>query len=1101
MKYLKQLLFITCLLIGHFAFAQNTTTLPSGTTSITPQFRKKAVSPDSLSRYYMNNGTGWNRVYTATELNELFRDTASIANIKLKRYVDSLSANASQSYIDVFLIAGQSNADGRGDSTKSVYAVPGTYHYYTSLKRVFRNIGSPDSKGGAMVAMANEYYRILNRNIIAVDGAVGGAAQAAAADNGTDGNWDTTGTRFNEAVTRVADAMAAATAAGLNPRFAGVIWCQGEQDGRKINEAVITKAIYKAAFVKMLRRFRAIYGANMPFYVSRIAFRNSESDAGYISVQEAQEEVAAADSGRTIIAFRDAGSFRDRGLLIDPVHYTQPGYEQMGISIARTVATGVLPPPTRFRAQDEWLALGNRLVATANVDILDSLNRETKPVQYINSSLGTAALPNLSIANGTDPLDQFRLGLTGKNFSGSAAFAPNSVFFEARANLDAINIFTRKTAAPINFYIAGNLESARKFTVNANGAWVRGGNASALTPSTLANTFVIENPTTPGLSFLGTTSASIYFGNGITNDAARMQYDYVNKYMRFYTNSTEAFRVDSNQNIALGSPSTTPLGTLDISQGSGFALTLGSSSSGKQRFNNTTKIARIGIANYTNSAIPFLSFMGQSTVSSNDLFLGGGSSVGYAATTIRFLLGANNTTTTGTEYGRFTPSGLRLGDGGTATATLELKAHTTGAGTAPLKFEHNASVTMTTAELGAWEFAVNNLRFTPTGTTRMRVPLTTDVTPSNGQLMIGNGSYFSTANLTSSYGNTIVNGAGTIAINVDTTAAIGVVSKTRLTNSLLPYALKASPVFTGVLTTPAIRLTNITDGLISDSILVKKPTDNKIYKIAASALSAPDTTVYRTVLNSWSKAQADARYGKLNQGNTWASINSFTSGVTLPPTGYTFGSGGASIIQNIGGLFSFSNSTANSNYVASFSLKQLTAHRIYSLPDKSDTLAVVSQVPTQLKDFYTNAGNSGSSETDLYSYTTAANRLANNGEKLQAEFSGSFVGSGTDTRQIRVYFGSATVFFDTGALVIPTSSAWTMKLTIIRTSGITARFACTLHAQDAPKSSYVTSGELTGITLSTTNILKITGTSAGVSPATNDILATSGNIKWEPAAP
>lgn len=801
---MRKLLFIL-LLLPVIALGQNTTTLPSGTTSITPQFRKEAVTPDSLSRIWMNKGTGWNRLYNSTELNVMFRDVNSVANSTIKAYADSLTENINANVLDVFLVAGQSNADGRGDSTKSVYAVDGTFQYFNSLKKVFRNVGSPSSRGSFGPSFANEYYRITGRHVLFVDAAVGGAAQTVAADNGTDGNWDTTGTRFNNAVTMTTNALAAAQAAGYTTNFKGVIWCQGEQDGRKIDEGVITKAIYKAALVKMIGRFRAIYGQTMPFIMSRIGYRNGEADSGYVYVQEAQEEVCFADSNKNIMGFRDAGSFRDRGLFIDAVHYTQDGYSQMGLSLARAAATGVTPNPYRFRPADGNLALGRRLVATANIDLLDSTNTELVVAKFENKSLGTGAYQSFRLMNGDDFEDSFRIGLSGKNFSAGGAFGAGNAFIETKANLNNLNFLTRKSGTSFNFYVAGSGESARRFSVDNLGAWVRSGNSNGVTPNTLANTLVVEGSTNSGLTFMNssTGSGSIYFGNQLTNDGARIQYNHPSKYMRFYTNSTEALRIDSSQNVLINT--TLPaLGKVDIAQGSGFALVLGATSSGTGRFNNTTKIGRIGIPNYSNSAIPFLSFLGQSTVNSNDMFLGGGSSSGYAATTIRFMLGANNTTTTGTEYGRFTSSGLRLGDGGTATATLHLKAHTTGPGTAPLKIDEQSG-NMTTAEKGAFEFSTANLKFSVADGTRKRFALTNDVSPTNGQIPIGDGSYFTNGNITSTYGNSVVNGAGTIAINADTTSSTGLVSKTRLNNSLTGNNLQNVTTRGNITTNPIIQ--------------------------------------------------------------------------------------------------------------------------------------------------------------------------------------------------------------------------------------------------------------------------------------------------------
>lgn len=150
-------------------------------------------------------------------------------------------------------------------------------------------------------------------------------------------------------------------------------------------------------------------------------------------------------------------------------------------------------------------------------------------------------------------------------------------------------------------------------------------------------------------------------------------------------------------------------------------------------------------------------------------------------------------------------------------------------------------------------------------------------------------------------------------------------------------------------------------------------------------------------------------------------------------------------------------------------------------------------------DNYTDAGNSTTTKTDLYSYTTPASALASNGEKIQAQYGGVFVSSGTATREITVSF-AGTDIFDTGTLTLSISASWVVDVTIIRVSSSVVRYMITLNTQGAALSAYTSSGELTGLTLTNTNILKITGQAAGVGAATNDIVAKAAFGKWYPAS-
>jgi len=148
---------------------------------------------------------------------------------------------------------------------------------------------------------------------------------------------------------------------------------------------------------------------------------------------------------------------------------------------------------------------------------------------------------------------------------------------------------------------------------------------------------------------------------------------------------------------------------------------------------------------------------------------------------------------------------------------------------------------------------------------------------------------------------------------------------------------------------------------------------------------------------------------------------------------------------------------------------------------------------------YADAGNSTTTETDLHTYTTPASTLEANGAKIMSQYAGTFVSSGTATRQMKVYFGG-TAIFDSGTLTISASAAWDVKVTIIRVSSTVVRYSVAMNTQGAALAAYTSVGELTGLTLSNTNIIKITGQAAGVGAATNDIVLKLANGEWKPVA-
>lgn len=152
-----------------------------------------------------------------------------------------------------------------------------------------------------------------------------------------------------------------------------------------------------------------------------------------------------------------------------------------------------------------------------------------------------------------------------------------------------------------------------------------------------------------------------------------------------------------------------------------------------------------------------------------------------------------------------------------------------------------------------------------------------------------------------------------------------------------------------------------------------------------------------------------------------------------------------------------------------------------------------------LFDHSVDAGNTTTGETDLYSDTIYASALNVTNDKLIARYAGIFVSSGTATREIRVYYGG-TAIFDSGALSIAAGSdAWEVDVFIIRlASGTGVRCSVTMTTTGATTNAYAKYTEVTGLTLTNTQVLKITGQAGGVGAATNDIVAKLGHVEYKP---
>jgi len=150
-----------------------------------------------------------------------------------------------------------------------------------------------------------------------------------------------------------------------------------------------------------------------------------------------------------------------------------------------------------------------------------------------------------------------------------------------------------------------------------------------------------------------------------------------------------------------------------------------------------------------------------------------------------------------------------------------------------------------------------------------------------------------------------------------------------------------------------------------------------------------------------------------------------------------------------------------------------------------------------LADFYANSGNIGTSETDVYTVSVPANRLAANGDKIEAEFGGTHASVASVVLQVRVKFGStfpyASPVFNTTA-----GGFWNLKVLFIRTGTTTARCTATWVPSGSGSGlvPYTTSIDLTGLdfTISNNFSLALTG------GANSDIVAKIGTVGFKPAA-
>lgn len=171
-----------------------------------------------------------------------------------------------------------------------------------------------------------------------------------------------------------------------------------------------------------------------------------------------------------------------------------------------------------------------------------------------------------------------------------------------------------------------------------------------------------------------------------------------------------------------------------------------------------------------------------------------------------------------------------------------------------------------------------------------------------------------------------------------------------------------------------------------------------------------------------------------------------------------------------------------------------------SLRVKAGSSSSYGKVGGVIFDHFADVGNVGTGEDDLYSDTVAASILSVDGNKLTAQYGGIFTGAAASTQDLRVYF-AGTKIYDSGALSIGVATnSWTIYVTIIRESSSVVRCNVSVSTDFATLFPYSAYTRITGLTLTNTQILKITGEAAGVGAVNNQIVAKEAYVEFKPAA-
>ena len=258
-------------------------------------------------------------------------DRASLARYNNGRYRMGLPFEGAARGGDLLALDGQSNMLGHGDFLLSPPVPVGTAF---ELDYGFKYLSDPvyDAATGSLIpALSNAYTQATGRKLTIVSGAKNDTAQVAAADAGN-GNWDASGTLSAALVAKTQNAV---TKLGVN--LIGVAQLQGETDAAAIDAATITADDYQNALVAKIARYRAVFGATMPYFIILIGRRLSTDTTGWAAVRARAQAVADADP-HTYVVSTLALSLCAAGMMVDDKHMNQTALNQLGTDAGSNIA-------------------------------------------------------------------------------------------------------------------------------------------------------------------------------------------------------------------------------------------------------------------------------------------------------------------------------------------------------------------------------------------------------------------------------------------------------------------------------------------------------------------------------------------------------------------------------------------------------------------------------------------------------------------------------------------------------------------------------------------------------------------------------------------
>jgi hypothetical protein len=144
---------------------------------------------------------------------------------------------------------------------------------------------------------------------------------------------------------------------------------------------------------------------------------------------------------------------------------------------------------------------------------------------------------------------------------------------------------------------------------------------------------------------------------------------------------------------------------------------------------------------------------------------------------------------------------------------------------------------------------------------------------------------------------------------------------------------------------------------------------------------------------------------------------------------------------------------------------------------------------------YTTTSNSGTSITDMYTYTMPANTLTTDGDVVDFVTDG-FLSDATTTPELTMQFNGSAML-GTGVITIPGTVHYNITGRIIRTSSTTARTTTVIRIGDGTGKVLVGNGSFSTLDFTSGIVIRLLGQASGVGASTGDILGHFWTVEFK----